>query len=84
MSPNLAAAHQPVKILFVCDPLSGFVTYKDTTFAMMREAQKRGVAIYTAELKELRARVDHEPSKPTVGLEVFGHHISIDNPQTQP
>ena len=83
MSPNLATAH-PVKILFVCDPLSGFVTYKDTTFAMMREAQKRGVAIYTAELKELRARVNHEPNKPTVSLEVFGHHISIDNPQTQP
>jgi len=34
MSPNLATAHQPVKILFVCDPLSGFVTYKDTTFAV--------------------------------------------------
>ena len=27
-----------MKILFVADPLSAFNTYKDSTFAMMREA----------------------------------------------
>jgi glutathione synthase len=29
-------------ILFVADPLEAFKTYKDTTFSMMREAQRRG------------------------------------------
>ena len=36
-------------ILFVADPLDHFKIYKDTTFSMMREAQRRGhhVAYYT-------------------------------------
>ena len=29
-------------ILFIADPLATFKTYKDTTYAMMREAAKRG------------------------------------------
>lgn len=47
-------------VLFVCDPLGGFKTYKDTTFAMMRECQRRGIEIHTAELHELRSRADHD------------------------
>jgi glutathione synthase len=31
-----------MNFLFVADPLEQFKTYKDTTFAMMREAQRRG------------------------------------------
>jgi glutathione synthase len=31
-----------MNILFVADPLAAFKTYKDTTFSMMREAQRRG------------------------------------------
>ena len=31
-----------MNILFVADPLEAFKTYKDTTFSMMREAQRRG------------------------------------------
>ena len=31
-----------MKLLFVADPLEGFKTYKDSTFAMMREAAARG------------------------------------------
>ena len=31
-----------MKLLFVADPLDTFKTYKDTTFAMMREAAQRG------------------------------------------
>ena len=34
-----------MKLLFIADPLEGFATYKDTTFAMMREAQRRGHSI---------------------------------------
>ncbi|MBT0570490.1 glutathione synthase [Curvibacter sp. CHRR-16] len=36
-------------ILFVADPLESFKTYKDTTFAMMREAQARGHRIHACE-----------------------------------
>jgi len=31
-----------MKLLFVVDPLDTFKTYKDSTFAMMREAAQRG------------------------------------------
>jgi len=31
-----------MKFLFIADPLESFKIYKDTTFAMMREAQRRG------------------------------------------
>jgi len=64
-------------VLFVCDPLGGFKTYKDTTFAMMRECQRQGIEIHTAELHELRTRADREGSR----LEVFAHRIRIDQPQ---
>ena len=31
-----------MQLLFITDPLQSFAIYKDTTFAMMREAQRRG------------------------------------------
>ena len=40
-------------ILFVADPLETFKVYKDTTFAMMREAQRRGHRISACEPKDL-------------------------------
>ena len=36
----------PMKIAFIADPLDTFQIYKDTTFAMMREAAARGHALY--------------------------------------
>ncbi|MEO7494884.1 MAG: glutathione synthase [Massilia sp.] len=38
-----------MKIAFLADPLAGFKTYKDSTFAMMREAVRRGHTIYAFE-----------------------------------
>lgn len=40
-------------ILFIADPLSHFKIYKDSTFAMMAEAARRGHAIYACEPKHL-------------------------------
>ena len=40
-------------ILFITDPLSSFKTYKDSTFAMMREAQKRGHSISACETQNI-------------------------------
>ncbi len=42
-----------MEILFVSDPLASFKIYKDTTFAMMREAQRRGHAILACEPQQL-------------------------------
>jgi glutathione synthase len=42
-----------MKILFVADPLASFNTYKDSTFAMMREAARRGHEIWACEVGEL-------------------------------
>ena len=54
-------------ILFVADPLSSFKIYKDTTFAMMREAQLRGHQVLACEPQDIvwqsgqkvTARVQH-------------------------
>jgi glutathione synthase len=45
-----------MKILFVADPLEGFKTYKDSTFAMMREAASRGHELLACEAKDLSWR----------------------------
>lgn len=42
-----------MQILFVADPLESFAIYKDTTFAMMREAQSRGHQIVACEPKDI-------------------------------
>jgi glutathione synthase len=42
-----------MKILFVADPLEAFKPYKDTTFSMMREAQRRGHAVLACEPRDL-------------------------------
>jgi glutathione synthase len=45
-----------MKLLFVADPLAGFKIHKDSTFAMMREAARRGHALYACEPHELSWR----------------------------
>jgi glutathione synthase len=42
-----------MELLFVTDPLESFKTYKDSTFAMMREAQRRGHTIHTCEPRHM-------------------------------
>jgi len=42
-----------MKIAFLADPLSGFKIYKDSTFAMMREAAGRGHRIYAFEQRHM-------------------------------
>ncbi len=40
-------------LLFIADPLESFKTYKDSTFAMMQEAQARGHRLSVCEPKDL-------------------------------
>lgn len=42
-----------MKIAFLADPLGSFKVWKDSTFAMMAEAQKRGHEIYAFEQKDM-------------------------------
>ena len=42
-----------MELLFVADPLESFKIYKDTTFAMMREAQRRGHSISACHPKDI-------------------------------
>jgi len=43
-----------VRLLFVADPLESFKTYKDSTYAMMREAVSRGHALMACRPEDLR------------------------------
>jgi len=45
-------------LLFVADPLETFKTYKDSTFAMMREAAARGHRLLACETRSLRWQRD--------------------------
>ena len=42
-----------MKIAFLADPLATFKTYKDSTYAMMVEAAKRGHQVYAFEQKDM-------------------------------
>jgi glutathione synthase len=43
-----------MQTLFIADPLESFKIYKDTTFSMMREAQKRGHQIVACQMTDVR------------------------------
>jgi len=42
-----------VKLLFVADPLTSFKVYKDSTYAMMAEADRRGHGLWACEPRDL-------------------------------
>jgi glutathione synthase len=45
-----------MKLLFIADPLDHFKVYKDTTFAMMREAARRGHELWACEPRHISWR----------------------------
>jgi glutathione synthase len=45
-----------VKLLFVADPLETFKTYKDSTYAMMVEAERRGHGLWAMVSEDLAWR----------------------------
>jgi len=53
-----------MRLLFVADPLETFKTYKDTTFAMMREAAARGHELLACEPRDLVWERDSRVSAP--------------------
>ncbi len=47
-----------MQLLFIADPLDGFKIHKDSTYAMMREAQSRGHTLWTCEVGDVHWRAD--------------------------
>ena len=62
-----------MKILFVADPLETFVTYKDTTFAMMREAQRRGHHLAACQPRQLRWQRNQAVQAQVRDITLTGH-----------
>ncbi len=61
------------RLLFICDPLAGFAIYKDTTYAMMVEAQRQGAEVYAAMPNGLSATA----TSTATGLQVLAEQIQI-------
>jgi glutathione synthase len=61
-----------MKILFVTDPLESFKIYKDTTFSMMREAQKRGHQVVACEMAGVRWQQGEAVSAQVRHIELTG------------
>ncbi len=61
-----------MKLLFVADPLEGFKTYKDSTFAMMRAAAARGHALFACEPRDLSWQRGAKVSAPLREISLTG------------
>lgn len=68
------------RLLFICDPLSGFTIYKDTTYAMMVEAQAQGDKVFIATADKLSAKTTSAQSS----LGVFADQVQIQEAGVQP
>ncbi len=61
-----------MKLLFVADPLESFKTYKDSTFAMMREAARRGHELFACEPKDVMWQRSDRVSAPLRAFTLTG------------
>ena len=64
-----------MNLLFVCDPLSSFHTEKDSTFTMMREAQRRGYRIWACTPRELYWQSGERVSANLHAISLTGHAL---------
>jgi glutathione synthase len=64
-----------MKLLFVADPLESFKIYKDTTFAMMREAQQRGHTVSACEPKDIRWQLGSPVTASVRDITLTGHAV---------
>ena len=60
-------------ILFVADPLASFKIYKDPTFAMMREAKKRGHQVWACEPQDVVWRSGQQVTARMQKVQLTGH-----------
>jgi glutathione synthase len=62
-----------MNILFIADPLDSFKIQKDSTFAMMRECQRRGLRVHVTEVDALSWRRGEVVSATCRELRLTGH-----------
>ena len=73
-----------MKLLFVADPLESFQTYKDSTFAMMREAARRGHALLACEPQDVMWQRGGRVSAPLRAFTLTNHAHAWFNEPGQP
>ena len=76
-----------MNLLFVADPLESFKTYKDSTFAMMREAARRGHSLRACEPRQLRWQSGQPVTAQARPIRLTGHErdwFAEEAPQAQP
>jgi glutathione synthase len=61
-----------MKLLFVADPLESFKTYKDSTFAMMREAASRGHELRACQPQDVMWQRGGKVSAPLLAFTLTG------------
>lgn len=64
-----------MKLLFVADPLESFKIYKDTTFAMMREATRRGHSLSACEPKDISWQLGAPVTASVRDITLTGHAV---------
>jgi glutathione synthase len=64
-----------MNVLFVCDPLSSFHTEKDSTFTMMREAQRRGHGVWACTTADLYWQSGDRVSANMHSISLTGHAL---------
>ncbi len=62
-----------MKLLFIADPLEVFAIYKDTTFSMMREAQRRGHQISACQPQDVMWERGGPVQAQVRGITLTGH-----------
>jgi glutathione synthase len=72
-----------MKLLFVADPLETFKTYKDSTFAMMREAASRGHELMACEPQDLMWQRGGRVSAPVRGFILTGDQYAWFKPASE-
>jgi glutathione synthase len=65
-----------MKLLFVADPLASFKIHKDTTFAMMRAAQKRGHTLSACEPKDIMWQRGGPVTARVCDIALTGHAVN--------
>ena len=65
-----------MRVLFVADPLESFKIHKDTTFVMMREAQRRGHLVAACEPQDLVWRSGQGVTAAVRGIRLTGDAVN--------
>jgi glutathione synthase len=65
-----------MKLLFIADPLQSFKIYKDTTFAMMREAARRGHSLAVCEPRQVMWQRGGRVTAQITGMRLTGDPVA--------